>query len=64
MNSDAFMLTSLWEGLPISLLEVMYMEKTCIVSIVIGNRDVVHERKNGRELSKNIPEKYSRGRKT
>ena len=46
-NADAFLLTSLWEGLPISLLESMYMKKVCIVSDVIGNRDVIHTGQNG-----------------
>lgn len=47
MNADVFILTSLWEGLPISLLEAMYMKKLCIVSNVIGTRDVIHNRENG-----------------
>lgn len=47
VNADAFLLTSRWEGLPISLLEAMYMRKPCIVSDVIGNRDVIHNGKNG-----------------
>ena len=47
MNADVFLLTSLWEGLPISLLEAMYMKKLCVVSDVIGNRDVIHNGKNG-----------------
>lgn len=38
-SGDVFVLTSLWEGLPISLLEAMYMKKVCIVSNIIGNRD-------------------------
>lgn len=46
-NGDIFILTSLWEGLPISLLEAMYMKKTCIVSEVIGNRDVIKNGENG-----------------
>ena len=46
-NADLFLLTSLWEGLPISLLESMYMKKTCVVSDVIGNHDVIHNGKNG-----------------
>lgn len=46
-NNDIFLLTSLWEGLPISLLEAMYMKKICIVSDVIGNRDVINSGKNG-----------------
>lgn len=47
INADVFLLTSLWEGLPISLLEAMYMKKLCVVSNVIGNRDVIHNGENG-----------------
>lgn len=47
LNSKIFVLTSLWEGLPMSLLEAMYMKKVCIVSDVIGNHDVIHNDKNG-----------------
>ena len=46
-DNDIFILCSLWEGLPISLLEAMYMKKICIVSNVIGNRDVIENKKNG-----------------
>ncbi len=46
-NHDVFILTSLWEGLPISLLESMYMKKICIVSDCIGNKDVIENGKNG-----------------
>lgn len=46
-NGDIFILTSLWEGLPISLLEAMYMKKFCVVSDVIGNRDVIKSGENG-----------------
>lgn len=47
MNADVFVLTSLWEGLPISLLEAMYMKKLCVVNDVIGNHDVIHAEENG-----------------
>lgn len=46
-EADIFILLSLWEGLPIALLEAMYLKKICIVSNVIGNRDVIHNEKNG-----------------
>ncbi|WP_195467404.1 glycosyltransferase [Clostridium sp. D43t1_170807_H7] len=46
-DSDIFILTSLWEGLPIALLEGMYYKKICIVSNVIGNRDVIINGENG-----------------
>ncbi|WP_248405996.1 glycosyltransferase [Butyrivibrio fibrisolvens] len=47
MSCDIFILTSLWEGLPLSLLEAMYMKKPVVVSNVIGNRDVVKNKENG-----------------
>lgn len=46
-NNDIFILPSLWEGLPIALLEAMYLGKVCIVSNVIGNRDVINNNING-----------------
>lgn len=46
-NSDIFVLTSLWEGLPLSLLEAMYLGKICIVSDVVGNKDVIKHGING-----------------
>lgn len=45
-ENDVFILTSLWEGLPISLLEALFMKKVCIVSNCIGNKDVINN-KNG-----------------
>lgn len=47
VSADVFLLTSLWEGLPISLLEAMYMRKPCVVNDVIGNHDVIHNGANG-----------------
>lgn len=47
MSSKIFILTSLWEGLPMSLLESMYMEKICLVNDVIGSRDVIRSGENG-----------------
>lgn len=41
-HCDVFILPSRWEGLPLALLEAMYMKKACIVSDVVGNRDIVH----------------------
>jgi glycosyltransferase involved in cell wall biosynthesis len=46
-TTDFFLLSSLWEGLPLSLLEAMYLRKVCLVSDVIGNRDVVEDGRNG-----------------
>lgn len=44
---DVFLLPSLWEGLPLSLLEAMYLKKLCVVSNVIGNKDVIDSGRNG-----------------
>lgn len=46
-ENDVFILTSLWEGLPISLLEAMYLKKVCIVTNCIGNRDTIKNNENG-----------------
>ena len=47
LKSDIFILPSLWEGLPISLLEAMALKMPCIVSNVIGNKDVIKNKENG-----------------
>lgn len=46
-NADVFLLTSGWEGLPIALLEAMYMKKLCVVSNAVGNRDVIENNVSG-----------------
>ena len=56
-NVDFFILPSLWEGLPISLLEAMYLRKICLVSDVIGNRDVIKNGVNG--LICNLASEYA-----
>lgn len=38
---------SLWEGLPIAILEAMAMRKPLLVSNVMGNKDTVNEDFNG-----------------
>ncbi|MEE3486517.1 MAG: glycosyltransferase family 4 protein [Bulleidia sp.] len=47
LNSDVFILTSRWEGMPMTLLEAMYLKKLCIVTNVVGSRDVVTNGENG-----------------
>lgn len=44
---DVFLSTSLWEGLPYSVLEAMNMGKPLILSECIGNVDLVENMKNG-----------------
>lgn len=55
LSANVFLLTSLWEGMPMSLLEAMYMKKLCVVSDVIGNHDVIHSGQNG-FVCKNVEE--------
>lgn len=56
-DMDFFILPSLWEGLPISLLEAMFLKKICLVSDVTGNRDVIKNGVNG--LICNSAEEYA-----
>lgn len=56
-SADFFLLPSLWEGLPISLLEAMFLKKICLVSNVIGNRDVIRTGINGYICE--TPEEYA-----
>ena len=44
---DALVQTSLWEGLPISVLEAMALEKPVVAFPAVGNRDVVEDGANG-----------------
>jgi glycosyltransferase involved in cell wall biosynthesis len=45
--SDIYLLTSLWEGMPIGLLEAMAMGKAVIVSKVDGTTDIIQDGVNG-----------------
>lgn len=44
---DLYIQVSLWEGLPIAILEAMAMRKPLLVSNVIGNKDTVNNGHNG-----------------
>lgn len=46
-ESDIYIMTSLWEGMPLALLEAMYLKKPCVVTDVVGNRDVIQNNVNG-----------------
>lgn len=46
-DANFFILTSLWEGLPLCLLEGMYLEKVCLATNVIGNKDAIQNGVNG-----------------
>ena len=44
---DIYIQTSVWEGLPIAVLEAMAMQKPVIATNIVGNRDVVVPNKTG-----------------
>jgi glycosyltransferase involved in cell wall biosynthesis len=44
---DVYLQTSLWEGLPIAVLEAMTFKKPIVATNVIGNKDLVVEGNNG-----------------
>lgn len=52
-KNEFFILTSSWEGLPISLLEAMYLKKICIISKDIQNINIINNGLNG-YIAKNV----------
>ena len=46
-NYDCYLSTSRWEGLPIALMEAMYLGKKCVVSDVEGNNELISDGKTG-----------------
>ena len=44
---DVFLQTSLWEGLPLAVLEAMALKKPIAATDIVGNKDIVQNGKNG-----------------
>lgn len=44
---DIYLQTSIWEGLPIAVLEAMVLEKPVVATNIVGNKDVVLPNKTG-----------------
>ena len=56
---DIYCLPSLWEGLPIGVLEAMAMGKAVIVSNIEANREIVEHNLNGLLIPPRSPEKLA-----
>jgi len=55
--ADIFVLPSLWEGLPVVLVEAMAAGKPCISSRVSGARELIEDKKSGLLVEpKNVPD--------
>jgi glycosyltransferase involved in cell wall biosynthesis len=50
-NSDLYLSTSKYEGLPLAVLEAMNLKKCLLLSDCVGNRDLVRSGKNGELFS-------------
>ena len=46
-QADIYLQTSLWEGMPVALLEAMALEKPVIASNIIGNKDLITNNETG-----------------
>jgi len=46
-HHDVYMQTSLWEGLPFTIIEAMALRKPVLATNVIGNKDAVSHKRNG-----------------
>lgn len=44
---DIYIQTSLWEGLPFTIIEAMALQKPILATNVVGNKDTVEHQKNG-----------------
>lgn len=57
---DIYCLPSLWEGLPIGLLEAMAMKKAIVATAVDGTKEVITDQKNGLLVPPQSPKELSK----
>ncbi len=58
-SSDVFVLPSLWEVVPLGLLEAMSMEKACIASNIPGTTEALIDNENGLLFSPGSPKELA-----
>ena len=51
-NADVYVLPSLWEGMPIGLIEAMAMGKAVLASNVDGTKELINQGENGMLMDK------------
>lgn len=56
---DIYCLPSLWEGLPIGMLEAMAMEKAVVVTAIDGAKEVIVDHQNGLLIPPQNPQKLA-----
>lgn len=57
-RAKVYLQTSLWEGMPVSILEAMAAGKAVVASNIIGNRDLINSGKTGILCDPNKPEEF------
>ena len=57
---DIFVFPSIYEGLPVSVMEAMALKKPVICSSIRGNRDLIDDNKGGYLVSKNSADLYAK----
>jgi glycosyltransferase involved in cell wall biosynthesis len=58
---DVFLLTSLWEGMPLVIPQAMACRVPVVVSTADGNRELIRDGDNGLLVPLNSPEQFARG---
>lgn len=58
-NSQLYISTARYEGLPYSIIESLALSKACVVSDADGNRDLIEDGKNGYIIASQEPNKFS-----
>ena len=64
VNGQIYLQTSLWEGMPVSILEAMAAKKAIVASDIIGNRDLIVHNRSGMLCDPHYPEQFIEAIKT